>query len=153
MFAHGAFERVHADVLPCHVRGDYFAVVEDVHSTCGRAARQGAQTAVADIRADPGFTPHREIAAAAGFRAVQSTPLVDCAGHQIGMVSTHFRRPHRPSDRDLRIMELFADFAGEALTRHLGQVSAGDPPDLVGHNSALIMSRCPFDSSGIAPTF
>jgi GAF domain len=111
---------------------DYFAVVEDVHSTCGRAARHGAQTAVADIRADPGFTPHREIAAAAGFRAVQSTPLVDCAGHQIGMVSTHFRRPHRPSDRDLRIMELFADFAGEALTRHLGLVSGGDPPDPVG---------------------
>ena len=46
---------------------DYFAVVEDVHSTCGRAARQGAQTAVADVRADPGFTPHREIAAAAGI--------------------------------------------------------------------------------------
>jgi hypothetical protein len=33
--------------------------------------------------------------------AVQSTPLVDYAGHLIGMVSTHFRRPHRPSDRDL----------------------------------------------------
>jgi len=38
---------------------DYFAVVEDVHSTCGRAARQGAQTAVGDVRADPGFRPHR----------------------------------------------------------------------------------------------
>jgi len=46
---------------------DYFAVVEDVHSTCRRAARQGAQTAVADVRADPGFTPRREIAAAAGI--------------------------------------------------------------------------------------
>ena len=111
---------------------DYFAVVEDVHSTCGRAARQGAQTAVADVRADPGFTPHREIAAAAGFRAVQSTPLVDYAGHLIGMVSTHFQRPHRPSDRDLRIMELYADFAGEALTRHLGRPSGEGPADPVG---------------------
>jgi GAF domain-containing protein len=111
---------------------DYFAVVEDVHSTCGRAARQGAQAAIADVRADPGFTPHREIAAAAGFRAVQSTPLVDYACHLIGMVSTHFQRPHSPSDRDLRIMELYADFAGEALTRHLGQVNGGDPPDPVG---------------------
>ncbi len=70
---------------------DYFGVVEDVHSTCGRAARQGTQTAVADIRADPGFTPHREIAAAARFRAVQSTPLADYAGHLIGMVSTRSR--------------------------------------------------------------
>ena len=111
---------------------DYLAVVEDVHSTCGRGAGQGAQTAVADIHADPGFTPHRKIAAAAGFRAVQSTPLVDYAGHLIGMVSTHFPWPHRPSDRDLRIMELYADFAGEALTRHLGLVSGGNPPDPVG---------------------
>jgi len=111
---------------------DYFAVVEDVHSTCGRAARQGAQTAVVDVRADPGFTPHREIAAAAGFSAVQSTPLVDYAGHLIGMVSTHFQRPHRPSDRDLRIMQLHADFAGEALTRHLGRPSGDGPADPVG---------------------
>ena len=111
---------------------DYFGVVEDVHSTCGRAARQGAQTAVADVRADPGFRPHREIAAAAGFRAVQSTPLVDYAGHLIGMVSTHFRRPRRPSDRDLRIMELYADFAGEALTAHLGRPSGDGPADPVG---------------------
>jgi hypothetical protein len=41
---------------------DHFAVVEDVHSTCGRVSRQGAQAAVADVRADLGFTPHREIA-------------------------------------------------------------------------------------------
>ena len=106
--------------------------MEDVHSACGRAARQGAQTAVGDVRADPGFRPHREIAAAAGFRVVQSTPLVDYAGHLIGMASTHFQRPHRPSDRDLRIMELYADFAGEALTAHLGRPSGDGPADPVG---------------------
>jgi GAF domain-containing protein len=110
----------------------YFAVVEDVGFICGRAARQGAQTAVADVHADPGLTPHREIAAATGFRAVQSTPLVDYAGHLIGMVSTHFQRPHRPSDRDLRIMELYADFAGEALTAHLSRPSGDGPADPVG---------------------
>jgi hypothetical protein len=123
---------------------DFFAVVEDVHSTCGRAARQGAQTAAADVRAGPGFTPHREIAAAAGFRAVQSTPLVDYAGHLIGMVSTHVQRLHRPSDRDLQIMELYADFGGEALTRHLGQVSGGDPPDAVGRTMvSALLDPCP----------
>ena len=103
---------------------DYFAVVEDVHSICGRAARHGVQTTVADVRADPGFALHREIAAATGFRAVQSTPLVDHAGRLIGVVSTHFQRPHRPSDRDLRIMELYADFAGEALTAQAGGLLA-----------------------------
>jgi hypothetical protein len=59
---------------------------------------------------------------------VQSTPLVDYAGHLVGMVSTHFQRPHRPSDRGLRVMELFADFADEALTAHLGQAGLRAKP-------------------------
>jgi len=110
---------------------DYFAVVggED-GSVCGRAARQCAQTVITDVRADPDFAPHREIAAASGFRGVQSTPLVDYAGHLVGMVSTHYQRPHRPSDRDLRLIELYADFAGEAVSRHLG--ASRDPGDPVG---------------------
>ena len=109
---------------------DYFAVVDDNQSACGRAARQGAQIVVADVRTDPDFTPHREIADATGFRAVQSTPLVDYIGHLIGMVSTHYQRPHRPPDRDLRIMELYADFADEAVSRLLS--ASRDPDDPVG---------------------
>ena len=106
---------------------DYFAVVDDGHSACGRAAQAGAQAVIADVTADPGFAPHRDIAAASGFRAVQSTPLVDHAGRLIGMVSTHFRRPHRPAGTDLQIMELYGDFAGEALAWYLG-APAGDGP-------------------------
>ena len=98
---------------------DYFAVVDDDNAACGRAARDCAQTTIADVTTDPGFAPHREIADASGFRAVLSTPLVDGAGRLVGMVSTHFRRPRRPADRDLRIMELYGDFAGEAITRLL----------------------------------
>ena len=98
---------------------DYFAVVDDGHSACGRAARACAQIVVADVNADAGFAPHRDIATVSGFRAVQSTPLVDYAGRLIGMVSTHYRRPHRPSGTDLQIMELYADFAGEAIARRL----------------------------------
>jgi hypothetical protein len=109
---------------------DYFAVVDDNQSACGRAARQCAQTVVADVHTDPDFAPHREIADATGFRAVQSTPLVDYAGQLIGMVSTHYQRPYRPPDRDLRIMELYADFAGEAVSRLLG--ASRDPGDPVG---------------------
>jgi len=109
---------------------EYFAVVGDGDgSACGRAATQCAQTVVADVRSDPGFAPHRDIAAASGFRGVQSTPLVDYAGHLIGMVSTHFRRPYRPADRELRIMELYGDLAGEVVTRRLGISRQHDPGD------------------------
>lgn len=109
---------------------DYFAVVDDAHSACGRAARDGTQTVIADVHTDPDFAPHRGIAAASGFRSVQSTPLVDYAGRLVGMVSTHFRRPRRPPDLNLRIMELYADFAGEAVARCLavpGDDSRADP--------------------------
>jgi GAF domain-containing protein len=99
---------------------DYFAVVDDEHSACGRAVRDCAQTIIADVTTDPGFAPHREIAAAAGFRAVQSTPLADSGGRLVGVVSTYWRRPGRPSGRDLRMLELFGDLAGEAVARRLG---------------------------------
>ena len=104
---------------------EYFAVVDDSHSACGRAAQACAQAVIADVTADAGFAPHRDIAAASGFSAVQSTPLVDYAGRLIGMVSTHFPRPYRLPARDLQIMELYGDIAGEAVARHLG-VPAGD---------------------------
>jgi hypothetical protein len=110
---------------------DYFAVVDDGHSACGRAARAAAQAVIADVTADPGFAPHRGIAAASGFRAVQSTPLVDHAGRLVGMVSTHHRRPHRPPGADLQSMGLYADFAGEAIARHLGTTARGDLGDPV----------------------
>jgi GAF domain-containing protein len=99
---------------------DHFAVVDDARSSCGRAARERAQIVIADVDTDPDYAPHRDMAAAAGYRAVQSTPMVDYAGHLMGVVSTHFRRPHRPPEMNLRVMELYADVAGEAVAGHLG---------------------------------
>lgn len=113
----------------------YFAVVDDKHSACGRAAVERDQAVIADVMTDPGFAPHREMAAAAGFRAVQSTPLAIAGGQVVGMVSTHWRRPGRPADRDLRMLKLFGALAGEAVARHLRPASgypAGTGEDALG---------------------
>lgn len=107
---------------------DDLAVVVDGHSACGEMSRKYAQMVVADVTAEPDCRPYREIAAAAGFRAVQSTPLADSDGRLVGMVSTHFREPGSPSARDLRIMELYGDLAGEAIARHLGSAAGGAAP-------------------------
>jgi len=40
-----------------------------------------------------------ERAAASGFRAVQCTPLFSHDGEPLGMISSHFREPHRPTER------------------------------------------------------
>jgi hypothetical protein len=48
------------------------------------------------------------------------------------MISTHFRRPHRPAGLDLRAMELFADVAGEAIAGQLGALGEDGRGDPVG---------------------
>jgi hypothetical protein len=94
---------------------DYFAVVADDGSACGRAARRAAQVMIADVTTDPGFAPHRDIAAASGFRAVQSTPLIDTSGRLVGMVSTHYPRPVSLPARDLQVMARFGALTGAWL--------------------------------------
>ncbi len=98
---------------------DHFAVVDDDRSACGRAARRGASLVITDVNTDIGFEPHREVAAASGFRAVQSTPLVGPAGRVVGMVSTHYPRPYAPSARDMRIIARYAELAGQVLASRL----------------------------------
>jgi GAF domain-containing protein len=101
---------------------DHFAVVDDDSSACGRAAGHGAQLVITDVISDLGFQPHRDIAAASGFRAVQSTPLLGWAGHVVGVVSTHYPRPYGLSARELRIVKRYADLVGRVLAARLGAV-------------------------------
>ena len=60
---------------------------------------------------------HRDIAARTGFRSVQSTPLQERRGAVIGMLSTHYRAPHRPSERDGRLLDLLARHAADLVER------------------------------------
>ena len=99
---------------------EYFADVTDDGSACGRAARHHAQVVITDVTTDPGFAPHREIALASGFRAVQSTPLVNRAGHLVGMLSTHYPQPTTPPSSDLQELSRFGVLAGENLSTLLG---------------------------------
>jgi len=82
---------------------------------------------IADITTDPGFAPHRDIALASGFYAVQSTPLVTRAGHHVGMLSTHYPRPTTPPRRDLQIISRFGALAGESLSALLNEAQADGP--------------------------
>jgi len=94
----------------------YFAVVSDDSSACGRAARDLAQVVIADVREDPRFAAHREIAATSGFRAVQSTPLVDQDGRLLGMLSTHYPRPYRPPAAELAVMRQLGVLIGQVMS-------------------------------------
>lgn len=49
--------------------------------------------------------------------AVQSTPLMSRAGHLLGVLSTHWRVPYQPPERDLRLLDVLARQAGDLIER------------------------------------
>ena len=90
--------------------------VED-NCACGRALRTGHRIIVEDVETDQEFAPFRPVALAAGYRAVQSTPLIARDGRPLGMLSTHFCNVHRPSDHELWILDLYARQAADFIER------------------------------------
>jgi GAF domain len=104
---------------------DHFAVVPDDPSAYRWVPQGAAQIVIADADDNADFGHYRDIAAAAGFRAFLSTPLLNHAGRLIGVVSTFFAQSYRPPARDLQMMALYGEFAGQAVAGHLGVV-AGD---------------------------
>jgi signal transduction histidine kinase/CheY-like chemotaxis protein len=97
---------------------DYFHSVRvDEGSACAQAMKSGDRIVIPDVQLDPEFAPHRAIAASAGYRAVQSTPLKNARGGIVGMLSTHFREPQGLSERDGRLLDLYARHAADFLDR------------------------------------
>ncbi len=85
-------------------------------SACAAALARRQRVIIEDVQSGAGFA-HREQAAAAGFRAVQSTPLLSRGGESLGMISTHFRLPHRPSEEELRLTDFYARQAADLIER------------------------------------
>lgn len=52
-----------------------------------------------------------------GIRAVQSTPLLSRRGYIVGMISTHWREQHQPSERDLSLFDVLVRQAADLIER------------------------------------
>jgi PAS domain S-box-containing protein len=70
---------------------------------------------IEDINKSGTYFPFVDAAIQIGFRAVFSTPIVNTRGDALGVVVTFFRKPHSPSDRQSRLVELYARQAANAL--------------------------------------
>jgi PAS domain S-box-containing protein len=92
-------------------------VSADDPSACGRSLRLGTGVVIEDIETDPLYEPLRPLARSTGYRAVHTTPLVARDGAVVGMISTHFRTPHRPDEQDVRRLELYARVATDFIER------------------------------------
>jgi signal transduction histidine kinase len=89
-------------------------------TSCGEALRTGVRIVVRDVEADDAPGEVREHDASYrrnGIRAMQTTPLINRAGRILGMISTHWRHPHQPSERSLRLLDILARQAADFIER------------------------------------
>src|SRR5262249_18264541 len=98
----------------------------DGASPCGRALRSGERMVIADVEAAPPLAAFRALARTAGFRAVQSTPIVSREGVLLGTLATHFRSVHEPAEPDLRLLDLYVRQAADIIERHQAENTLRD---------------------------
>ena len=91
----------------------------DTRTSCSVARLVGHRVIVPDVETcdfiagTPALEDHRKT----GIRAAQSTPLISRSGLLLGMISTHWRQPHQPSERDLRLFDILARQAADLIER------------------------------------
>jgi signal transduction histidine kinase len=89
----------------------------DDNTACGRALRLKSRALIEDIEIDPEYEPYLAQAREAGYRAVQSTPLINNQGQTLGVLSTHYSQPKDFSNRDQRLLDLVAYQAANLIER------------------------------------
>ncbi|MEX2221618.1 MAG: ATP-binding protein [Candidatus Rokuibacteriota bacterium] len=82
---------------------------------CGTAYAEGRRVVVGDVETDPVVAPYRDAARRAGIRSCHSTPLITRRGDIVGVLSVLFVEPYRPSDREMRLMDLYARIAADSI--------------------------------------
>ncbi|WP_244470507.1 PAS domain-containing sensor histidine kinase [Microvirga vignae] len=103
---------------------DHFAEVDVAEgSACGMALARRERVMIEDVETEPAYAPSLQAAREAGYRAVQSTPLFTPTGETLGMLSTHFRQPHRLSELDMRLTDIYARLAAEAIAQVRAEVA------------------------------
>jgi PAS domain S-box-containing protein len=71
-----------------------------------RSCAEGRRVIVGDVDEVPDFEPFGDAMRAAGVRALHCTPLLTRSRQVVGVLMTCFRRPHRPSAREMDLMDL-----------------------------------------------
>lgn len=96
-------------------------VAVGAESACSQALRDNVRVVVADIEACEFMagTQDQQEYRRSGIRAVQSTPLRSRSGRPLGMLSTHWRTPHNPTEEDFRFFDVLARQAADLIERTL----------------------------------
>lgn len=91
----------------------------DSGCTCGEVLRTGKRAIADDVETCSFMagTPDRDVLLGGGIRAGQTTPLITRDGKLVGMISTHWGQPHRPTERELRMLDIIARPTADLIER------------------------------------
>lgn len=111
--------------LPTEAVGFWQWVSPRAYSSCTLALKFGQRAIIPDFEEwqDIAGTPDLEAFRKAGIRSAQTTPLLSRSGKLLGMISTHWDKPHQPTDRDLRMLDIVARQAADLLERTIAEES------------------------------
>ncbi|MGC1333637.1 ATP-binding protein, partial [Pseudomonas sp.] len=109
--------------LPPEAAGFWQWVSPAAHSSCTQALKLGQRAIIVDFEQWDEIAGTEDLLAfrRTGIRSAQSTPLLSRSGHLLGMISTHWREPHQPSERDLRLLDILARQAADLLERTMAE--------------------------------
>ena len=99
--------------------------IDSAGTTCGMALRKGRRVIVEDVEqcefmaGTEDLTVYRQT----GIRSCQTTPLLSRDGTLMGMISTHWRALHRPSERDLSLLDILARQTADFIERQQAEDS------------------------------
>ncbi|PRA31489.1 ATP-binding protein [Pseudomonas poae] len=114
--------------LPPEAVGFWQWVSPMAYSSCTQALKVGQRAIIPDFEewTDIAGTEDLDAFRRAGIRSAQTTPLRSRDGRLLGMISTHWRTPHQPSDRDLRLLDILARQAADLLERTIADEALRD---------------------------
>lgn len=109
-------------ILERGLKPDYFDSYRIVRSgfrtSCAQAFTERRRVVIRDVRTDPAYEELREAAESAGYRSVQTTPLIDEDSRFHGLFSTYFDRQHHPDPESLQAIDRFAHIAMLVMQSH-----------------------------------
>ncbi|MEC9373588.1 MAG: PAS domain S-box protein, partial [Planctomycetota bacterium] len=108
--------------LPAEFIARYGETPISSEAPCGRAIQQRTRIVAEDLTGS-------DAAKVGGFRAQQSTPMLSRSGELLGVLSTHYGEPHRPTEIELRVLDLYARQAADFVERRRAESDLREKED------------------------
>lgn len=95
----------------------------DSNSTCGIALREKERVVAPDISGCDFMagSEDQKVYLQTGIHACQTTPLIGRRGNVVGMMSTHWRTPHKASDKDFQLFDTLARQAADLIESNVAE--------------------------------